>query len=152
LLKAISNNLVLIIKEVFALIVCHDTIRLVIAIAAQNKCLLINILYMWKKGNKNVYKLKKALYGLKQAPRAGYSHIEAYFLKEEAFTSAHMDIRSFSKVCDRDKMIIVCLYVDDLIFTGSDVAMFNKFKESMMSEFDMTDIGILHYFLGIEVV
>ena len=37
-----------------------------------------------QKGHKQkVYKLKKALYGLKQAPRAWYSHIEAYFMKED---------------------------------------------------------------------
>ena len=49
-------------------------------------------------------------------------------------------------------MLIVCLYVDDLIFTGNDSAMFEKFKKSMMAEFDMSDLGKMHYFLGIEVV
>ncbi|GMJ02351.1 cysteine-rich RLK (RECEPTOR-like protein kinase) 8 [Hibiscus trionum] len=49
-------------------------------------------------------------------------------------------------------MLIVRLYVDGLIFTGSDITMFDKFKKSMMIEFDMTDLGMLHYFLGIEAV
>lgn len=48
--------------------------------------------------------------------------------------------------------MIVCLYVDDLIFTGNDEAMFVEFKSSMMSEFDMTDLGKMRYFLGTEVV
>ncbi|KAK2968675.1 hypothetical protein RJ640_001578 [Escallonia rubra] len=48
-------------------------------------------------------------------------------------------------------MLIVCLYVDDLIFTGNDSTMFDKFKRSMMVEFDMSDLGMMHYFLGIEV-
>ena len=48
--------------------------------------------------------------------------------------------------------MIVCLYVDDLIFTGNDEIMFAEFKKSMMLEFDMTDIGKMRYFLGIEVM
>ncbi|XP_056173615.1 uncharacterized mitochondrial protein AtMg00810-like [Syzygium oleosum] len=49
-------------------------------------------------------------------------------------------------------MLIVYLYVDDLIFTGNCDAMFKEFKKSMMDEFEMSDLGIMHYFLGIEVV
>lgn len=48
-------------------------------------------------------------------------------------------------------MLIVCLYVDDLIYTGSGVDMYDNFKRSMMNEFDMTDLGLMQYFLGIEV-
>ena len=91
------------------------------------------------------------MYGLKQAPRAWYSHIEAYFLKE-GFHKCPYEHTLFTKVYDKNKILIISLYVDDLIFTGSDVAMFNKFKESMMIEFDMTDLGMVHYFLGIEIV
>lgn len=46
----------------------------------------------------------------------------------------------------------MCLYVDDLIYTGNDMSMIEKFKQSMMSEFDMSNLGIMHYFLGIEVI
>lgn len=49
-------------------------------------------------------------------------------------------------------MLIVCLYVDDLIFTGNDNGMFDDFKNSMMNEFEMSDLGKMHYFLGLEVV
>lgn len=49
-------------------------------------------------------------------------------------------------------MLIVCLYVDDLIYTGNNIAMFGRFKKSMMGEFEMYDLGMMHYFLGIEVV
>lgn len=45
-------------------------------------------------------------------------------------------------------MMIVSLYVDDHIFTGNDKGMFEKFKESMKKEFDMTDLGRMRYFLG----
>ena len=49
-------------------------------------------------------------------------------------------------------MLIVCLYVDDLIFTENDSVMFEKFKKSMIVEFDMSDLGKMHYFLGIALV
>ena len=49
-------------------------------------------------------------------------------------------------------MLIVCLYVDDLIYTGKNTAMFDSFKKSMMAEFEMSDLGMMYYFLGIEVV
>ena len=47
--------------------------------------------------------------------------------------------------------MIVCLYVDDIIFTGNNPCMFNDFKKVMTKEFEMTDIGEMSYFLGVEV-
>ena len=46
----------------------------------------------------------------------------------------------------------MCLYVDDLIFTGNDQLMFELLKKFMMIEFDMTDLGRMRYFPGIEVL
>ena len=89
--------------EVFALVARMETIRLVVALAAQKGWPIYQLDvksaflhgeldetvyvdqpcgYVQKGDEHEVYKLKKALYGLKQAPRAWYSHIEAYFLKE----------------------------------------------------------------------
>ena len=48
--------------------------------------------------------------------------------------------------------MIVSIYVDDLIFTGDDEPMFEDFKNSMMNEFDMSDLGRMKYILGIEVL
>jgi len=50
------------------------------------------------------------------------------------------------------KCLIVSLYVDDLIFTGNNIAMFERFKNSMKQEFDMSDLGRMKYFLGVEVM
>lgn len=47
---------------------------------------------------------------------------------------------------------MVCVYVDDLIFTGNDLSMFNDFREAMTRHFEMTDMGLMSYFLGLEVV
>ncbi|XP_073291061.1 uncharacterized protein [Primulina huaijiensis] len=105
-----------------------------------------------KKGEEyKVYKLKKALYGLKQAPRAWYSQIEAYFVKE-GFERCSCEHTLFIKPGDEGKILIASLYVDDLIFTGNDESMFVKFKNSMKLEFDMTDLGKMKYFLGVEVL
>lgn len=50
------------------------------------------------------------------------------------------------------KILIVCLYVDDLIYNGNDEFLFTSFKHSMMQEFDMSDLGKMRYFLGLEVL
>ena len=47
--------------------------------------------------------------------------------------------------------IIVGVYVDDLIVTGEDAATIADFKKKMFGEFDMSNLGMLHYYLGIEV-
>ncbi|GKD57288.1 retrovirus-related pol polyprotein from transposon TNT 1-94 [Tanacetum coccineum] len=47
--------------------------------------------------------------------------------------------------------MIASLYVDDMIYIGSSIHLVSEFKRSMMNMFDMTDLGELHYFLGLEV-
>ncbi|KAH9735189.1 hypothetical protein KPL71_017659 [Citrus sinensis] len=159
-------------KEVFAPVARLKTIRLIIALAAQNSWPVFQLDvkstflhgelqeevfieqppgYVKLGSEHKVYKLKKALYGLKQAPRAWYSHIDAYFLKE-GFRKCPYEHTLYTKIGDDGKMLMVCLYVDDLIYTGNDRVMFEKFKKSIMLEFDMTDLGLLHYFLGLEVI
>ncbi|GJY60111.1 retrovirus-related pol polyprotein from transposon TNT 1-94 [Tanacetum coccineum] len=157
-------------KEVFSPVARHDTIRLVIALAAQNSWPIFHLdvksaflhgelkeqVFVsqppgYVKDIHKVYKLNKALYGLKQAPRAWYGRIEAYFT-EQGFRKCPYKYSLFVKVEDRWRILMVCLYVDDLLFTGNDTVMFEKFKKSVMAEFDMSDLGRLHYFLGIEVV
>ena len=92
------------------------------------------------------------MYGLKQAPRAWYNHIKAYFLKE-GFEKCPYEHTLFIKKASHDtSLLLVCLYIDDLIFTGNDETLFSSFKYSMMKEFDMTDLGIMRYFLGLEVL
>eukprot|EP00253_Pinus_taeda_P027695 PITA_27695 len=96
-----------------------------------------------------VYKLKRALYGLKQAPRAWYNRIDTYFLKK-GFNRSENEHTLYINSNGND-IIIVCLYVDDLIYTSSSDLLVEEFREAMMTEFEMTDLGLLHYFLGIEV-
>ena len=105
-----------------------------------------------KKGSEPlVYKLHKALYGLKQAPRAWFSRIEAHFISE-GFQKCDSEQTLFIKRNREGKIIIVSVYVDDLIFTGDDEIMMSEFKSSMLREFDMSDLGRMRFFLGIEVL
>ena len=103
-----------------------------------------------KEGKENkVLKLKKALYGLKQAPRAWNTRIDAYF-KEHGFVQCPYEHALYVKVRKND-ILFVALYVDDLIFSGNNLDMIEKFKLEMTKEFEMTDLGHMSYFLGLEV-
>eukprot|EP00253_Pinus_taeda_P009660 PITA_09660 len=103
-----------------------------------------------KKGQEHkVCRLKKALYGLKQAPRVWYSRIDSYLLENE-FEKCDGEPTVYIKEND-GKLLIVVLYVDDVIFTGNDVYLIENFKTVMKEEFEMTNMGLLRYFLGIEV-
>ena len=93
--------------------------------------------------------MRKALYGLKQAPRVWFSKIESYF-KKEGFEKSNYDHTLFLKRIGR-KLLLVCLYVDDLIYTGDDEIMCKCFKLSMQQEFEMTDLRKMKFFLGVEV-
>ncbi|TQE11696.1 hypothetical protein C1H46_002732 [Malus baccata] len=69
----------------------------------------------------------------------------------EGFEKCPHEHTLLAKRMNGGKMLIVCLYVD-LIFTGNDESMFEEFKHSMMTEFDMTDLGRMSYFLSLEVL
>ena len=158
-------------EEVFAPVARMDTVRMILAVAAQRNWTIyqLDVKSAFLHGMLNedvyveqpkgyevrseadkVYKLNKALYGLKQAPRAWFSLIESYFLKE-GFGKCDSEQTLFTKI-QQGKRLIISVYVDDLIYTGDDEAMINDFKVSMMREFEMSDLGKMKYFLGIEVV
>ena len=96
-----------------------------------------------------MYRLKRALYGLKQAPRGWYSRIDSYFMSN-GFSKSNGEPTLYIKA-ENGNVLIVVLYVDDLIFTGNDKALIDDSKEAMKNEFEMIDLGLLKYFLGIEV-
>lgn len=47
--------------------------------------------------------------------------------------------------------VYLLLYVDDIILTGDSEALITEVKQSLQTEFDMKDLGRLHYFLGLEI-
>nr|KYP62885.1 hypothetical protein KK1_017445 [Cajanus cajan]KYP62891.1 hypothetical protein KK1_017451 [Cajanus cajan] len=70
----------------------------------------------------------------------------------EGFEKCHNEYTLFTKTSKEGKILIVNLYVDDLIFTDNDEFMFLEFKNSMVRELDMNDMGRMRYFLGVEVL
>ena len=91
-------------------------------------------------------KLKKALYGLKQVPRAWNTRIDTYF-KENGFKQCPYEHALYAKNSGGN-MIFVALYVDDLIFMGNNNEMIEEFKGTMRREFEMTDLGLMKFFLS----
>ena len=98
-----------------------------------------------------VYRLTKALYGLKQAPRAWIKRIDS-FLHVTGLKKCASDHGLYVKTNDHGDLLILCLYVDDVIFIGSNLKMIGDFKHIMMKEFEMSDLGLMCYFLGVEVI
>eukprot|EP00253_Pinus_taeda_P023353 PITA_23353 len=96
-----------------------------------------------------VCRLAKALYGLKQAPQAWYMKIDQY-LTDHGFQRSPSDANLYIKHTGDDILFLV-VYVDDLIITGSSAHLIQGIKQDLCRNFDMTDLGLLHYCLGIEV-
>ncbi|WVZ52799.1 hypothetical protein U9M48_003821 [Paspalum notatum var. saurae] len=91
-----------------------------------------------------VYKLRKALYGLKQAPRAWYARLKSFLLKF-GFVMGSVDKTLF--LLSRG----VQIDVDDIIFGGSSHALVSSFAEQMSREFEMSLMGELQFFLGLQI-
>ena len=96
----------------------------------------------------HVCRLKKALYGLKQAPRTWYERIYSYLMKL-GFTRSNADPNLYVKV-DREEPLIWVMYVDDLFLIGVD-PLIHRCKRELAAEFELKDLVLMHYFLGLEV-
>eukprot|EP00253_Pinus_taeda_P014284 PITA_14284 len=96
----------------------------------------------------HVCRLKRALYGLKQVTRAWYTRIDSYYTRL-GFAKSEARANLYHIVVE-GKLLIIVLYVDDLILTG-DVQLIKYCKEDLAREFEMKDMGLMHYSLGMEV-
>ncbi|WVZ81763.1 hypothetical protein U9M48_029105 [Paspalum notatum var. saurae] len=96
-----------------------------------------------------VYKLRKALYGLKQAPRAWYVRLKSFLFKS-GFVMGSVDKTLFLLSRGGDTLIVQ-IYVDDIIFGGSSHALVSSFAEQMSREFEMSLMGELQFFLGLQI-
>jgi hypothetical protein len=101
------------------------------------------------KYHNRVYMLSKALYGLKQAPRAWYARLKT-FLLELGYVMGSVDKTLFTLNHGID-FLLVQIYVDDIIFGGSSHSLVSSFQEMMDNEFQMSMMGELTFFLGIQV-
>ena len=95
-----------------------------------------------------VCKLIKALYGLKQAPRSWYIKMDEY-LRKVGFHRSESDDTLYIRQ-QGSYLVILIMFVDDLLITGNNDDHIAQKKE-LHAGFKMTDLGLLHYYLGIEV-
>nr|GEY31818.1 hypothetical protein [Tanacetum cinerariifolium] len=96
-----------------------------------------------------VYRLKKALYGLKQAPRAWYDEL-SNFLISKGFSKGSIDPTLFITKHEED-ILLVQIYVDDIIFGSTNSKLSKRFEKLMHSKFEMSMMGELKFFLGIQI-
>ncbi|KAD5318172.1 hypothetical protein E3N88_18118 [Mikania micrantha] len=96
-----------------------------------------------------VYKLDKALYGLKQAPRAWYDTLSTFLLQNN-FTRGSIDKTLFIKKVGQHKLLVQ-IYVVDIIFASYDPKLCVDFTELMTKNFEMSAMGELQFFLGLQI-
>ncbi|GJU60773.1 retrovirus-related pol polyprotein from transposon TNT 1-94 [Tanacetum coccineum] len=96
-----------------------------------------------------VYHLKKALYGLKQAPRAWYGELSK-FLVSKGFSKGSIDPTLFITKKGED-ILLVQINVDDISFGSTNPKLSKKFEKLMYNEFEMSVMGELKFFLGIQI-
>lgn len=100
-------------------------------------------------GSNKVCRLRKSLYGLKQAPRCWFAKLSTALISY-GFNQSRSDHSLFT-FTKGDVQLIVLVYVDDLIVAGNNVDVLKKFKLYLGDCFHMKVLGILKYFLGVEV-
>ena len=156
--------------ETFAPVARMESIRVLLALACHLKFKLyqIDVKVAFLKGflKKDVYMaqpkglidshfpdhvlyLKKALYGLKQAPRAWYDRLPQY-LVSHGFTRGQDDQTLFIKK-ENGKLIVAQVVVDDIIFESTKDELAHNFSKFMQAEFEMSMIGKLNQFLGLQI-
>jgi hypothetical protein len=156
--------------EVFAPVTRIETVRLLLAVAAHRRWKVHHMdvksaflngeleeeVYVHQpagfvdsKNPGKVLKLKKALYGLRQVPRAWNAKLDASMVSL-GFERRRHDHALYRR-SDGDEFLIVGVYVDDLIITGTSAKTIDCFKSQMHELFQMSDLGLLSYYLGIDV-
>ncbi|GKE38136.1 putative ribonuclease H-like domain-containing protein [Tanacetum coccineum] len=96
-----------------------------------------------------VYKVVKALYGLHQAPRAWYATLST-FLEKHGYKRGTINKTLFIRRNKKDIMLVQ-VYVDDIIFGSTNKSWCDEFEALMQSRFQMSSMGELTFFLGLQV-
>ncbi|GJX98877.1 retrovirus-related pol polyprotein from transposon TNT 1-94 [Tanacetum coccineum] len=97
----------------------------------------------------HVYKLKKALYGLKQAPHTWYDILLSFLISQQLSKGA-VDPTLFTRQAGND-LLLVQIYVNDIIFASTNIAMCNEFANQMTTKFKMSMMGQMSFFLGLQI-
>ena len=153
--------------ETFAPVAKMDSIRLILVISASKHWEVhhmdVNSAFLHRYIHEEIYmkkpkgyitdpslvcKLKKSLYGLKQAPREWYSKMDAFL--SQNFQRCRSDPNVYLHQHD-GHLIIIVLYFDDLLITSSTFASISAIKTALHNAFEMSDLGLLKQFLGLEI-
>nr|GEU89824.1 ribonuclease H-like domain, reverse transcriptase, RNA-dependent DNA polymerase [Tanacetum cinerariifolium] len=128
-------------EEVFASVARMETIRLLLSIAAKNK---LEVHHLDVKSAFLHEDLKEV-----QAPHAWNIKLDNT-LKSLDFKKCALEQAIYTKT-SKDSTLLIRVYVDDLIITGTPKKEIDKFRAQMEEKFEMSDLGLLAYYLGIEV-
>lgn len=96
------------------------------------------------------YKLNTALYGLKQIPRAWYNRIDCYF-RQLGFSRSEHEATMYLKEDGDEHKLNMSLYVNDMFVIDNNGTNIEDFKKEVQNVFEMSDLGKMTYFLGLEV-
>ncbi|GKA51207.1 putative ribonuclease H-like domain-containing protein [Tanacetum coccineum] len=130
--------------EVFAHVARIEAIRLFLAYAS-----FMGFIVYQMDVKSAFYMVEKALYGLHQAPRAWYETLSTYLL-ENRFRRGTIDKTLFIKK-DKGDILLVQVYVDDIIFGSTKKSLCVEFEQMMHKRFQMSSMGELTFFLGLQV-
>jgi hypothetical protein len=154
--------------KVFAAVVRLETVRLLLVVASHRcwtvhhmdvKSAFLNgelqeevyvqqpIGFVDSNNTIKVLKLKKALYGLQQVPRAWNAKLDTP-MSSLGFTRCKLDHALYRRE-NNEEFLVVGVYVDDLIITGTIVKEIEQFKLQMHELFQMSDLGALSSYMGI---
>ncbi|GJS82347.1 putative ribonuclease H-like domain-containing protein [Tanacetum coccineum] len=129
--------------EVFAHVARIEAIRLFLAYATFMRFIV------YQMDVKSAFLYEKALYGLHQAPRAWYETLSTYLL-ENGFRIGTIDKTLFIKK-DKGDILLGQVYVDDIIFGSTKKSLCVEFEQMMQKRFQMSSMGELTFFLGLQV-
>ncbi|GKE31966.1 putative ribonuclease H-like domain-containing protein, partial [Tanacetum coccineum] len=139
--------------KVFAPVARIKAIRLFLAYASFKDFVVcrmdVKSAFLYGKIEEEVYKVEKALYGLHQAPKVWYGTLSTYLL-DNGFQRGKIDKTLFIKR-DKGDILLVQVYVDDIIFGSTKKSLCTEFDKMMHKKFQMSSIGELIFFLGLQV-
>src|SRR5258706_10432141 len=157
-------------EELYSPVVRYDSLRLLIALSVYHhwhpQQLDIKAAFLYGILNKDIYmqlpegsrvdgmygKLNKCIYGLKQSPREWY-HRLIDFLTPYGFVVSNFDpcVLMFKNDNDTNNILFIAVFVDNLSLFGPKGLVMDNLKDLLKSEFKVTDLGDLHWLLGIRI-